>query len=240
MLRSIRPEIRLVLVGDHLLLQQRQPLRRTLTSLHALSGSAKSDDWGQTLTVLPRHARGSLSLYLPSSAFLFWRVPWIDAALNEADTYQLAASLLKQDYGRAPDEMAFSLTPPRFGQARLACGLPHAIVTALRAQLPAGVTLAGVYPLLSLAWPTLTGTSQPLLCSEPGLAALYLPDASGPQLHTRRLPAGHAAGTDTAESMAALFGIDTPRQVRLQLDGATLALTEPQTSLSLARGMEAV
>lgn len=234
MLRSIKPEIDLVLLDEQLLLRQRGLLRRGHTVTHAWPAGADSTARDGVTALLPRTARGRLHVYLPSSSFLFWRVPWLDASLDEPDTWQLAASLLKQDYGRSVDEMAFSLTPSRFQQARLACALPRATVAALEAAMPSGATLAGIHPLLSLAWPTLTGATRPLLYSEPGLAALYLPDADGPRLHTRRLHARQHADIGTTETMAALFGIAAPPQVMLQVKGAWVALTAPQAHVAHA------
>lgn len=220
MSRFFRPELTLAMAGGQALLQEKAPFKKVRRQEKTLPAVAFEERLRDALTLLPLTAPARLHLFLPSSQFLFWNVPWVSAQLSEIECVELASNLLRQDFDLSAQDLAFTLSPAAFGQSRLACGLSRSKLDALRPLLPVGITLAGVRPLLSLSWAHLQATREPLLYTEPGFAALLARAEDGLRMHCRRLPQDRFADDDTAHSLAELLGIQAPRKFRLHLNAA--------------------
>lgn len=223
MSRFFRPELILAIAGTTAMLQEKALLRKPRLQEVALPVGNFEERLAVALALLPAESKAQLRLFLPSSQFLFWSVPWVSEKLSEADCFDLAATLLQQDFDQPASDMAFTLSPARFGQSRMACGIARNRLEPMHTLLPADMTLAGVQPLLSLSWPHTQANTTPLLYSEPGFAALLSSDDSGLRMHCRRLAQDRLADDNTADSLAGLLGISALRKIHVQLKSATHA-----------------
>lgn len=208
MSRFFRPELTLALYGNTAVVQSARLLGRKQPHVRTLTATTPMERLLEALAALPAATSARLQLFLPSSQFVFWQVPWVAADIGEADMHALAARTVEHELAVPGQELLFTLSPARYGKARLACGLSRSTVAAIQEQLPTAFALAGLYPLLSLAWPTLSRAGTPQLYSEPGFAALYLPDSV--RLHGRRLPGDNLASAEIVAELAGLFGIEAP------------------------------
>lgn len=221
MSRFFRPELTLAIAGTTAVLQEKIIFRKIRLRETVLPAGDFEERLSVALALLPAESKARLRLFLPSSQFLFWSVPWVSAKLSEADCFDLAATLLQQDFDQPAGDMAFTLSPARFGQSRMACGIARNRLEQVRKLLPQAITLAGVQPLLSLSWSHTQASTMPVLYSEPGFAALLCADDSGLHMHCRRLAHDRLADDSTAASLAGLFGIDTFQKIHVQLKSAT-------------------
>lgn len=231
MSRFFRPELTLALYGNTAVTQSARPLGRKQCQVRTLTATTPVERLQEALTALPAAVPARLQLFLPSSQFVFWQVPWVAADIREADMHALAARTVEDELAVPGQDLLFKLSPARYGKARLACGLSRSSVAAIREQLPPTLMLTGLYPLLSLAWPALSRAGTPQLYSEPGFAALYLPDAM--RLHGRRLPGDNLASAEIVAELAGLFGIEAPSPLYLAtaLDLSSSALQARQLNL---------
>lgn len=234
MSRFFRPELILAIVGTTAVLQEKSLFRKTRLREVALSADDFEERLAIALATLSTESKARLRLFLPSSQFLFWSVPWVRETLSEADCFDLATTLLQQDFGQSAGDMTFTLSPARFGQSRMACGIARNRLEQIRQLLPADMTLASVQPLLSLSWSHTQANTTPVLYSEPGFAALLSSDDSGLRMHCRRLAHDRLADNHIADSLAGLLGIDAPRKIHVQLK----SITTPATSIE-AQGFDA-
>lgn len=207
MSRFFRPELSLALSGTTALLRHRK-LWRVQLKESPLPADTRAENQllAATSTLLTPYTAASLMLFLPSSQFIFWNVPWISDSLSEPQVHDVAESLLQQDFGMTADSILYTLSPARFGATRIACGLQRSIVDNIKAILPEGIHLTGIQPLLSLSWPSLIKRKHAMLYSEPGFAAI-LPVNQTIAIHTRRLPISHIMDQQAGEALAALVGV---------------------------------
>lgn len=224
MSRFFRPDLSITLSGDMALLQHKRLWKRRLERLQFAHGMPVEARLRSALsTLLAPYTHGTLHLFLPSSQFTFWNIPWINESVNEGQIYDIAESLAQQDLGIMPGTLSYTLSPPRFGQSRMACGLPRQLLDSIRSQLPNTIELASTQPLLSLAWRHLDHGKESVLYSEPGFAAI-LPVGHAVAIHTRRLPEGQTISVDAGEALASVVGVT---EYRTLLVGGESSLASP-------------
>lgn len=226
MSRFFRPDLSITLSGDMALLQHKRlwkPHLKRLQFTHGMPIEARVRSALSTL--LAPYTTAVLHLFLPSSQFTFWNIPWINESVSESQIYDIAESLAQQDLGIMPGTLSYTLSPPRFGQSRMACGLSRQLLDSIKAQLPDTIELASIQPLLSLAWHHLDHGKESVLYSEPGFAAI-LPVRHAVAIHTRRLPEGQTISVDAGEALASMVGVTDYRTL---LVGGEASLTSPHS-----------
>jgi hypothetical protein len=234
--RFFRPDLSITLSGDTALLQHKRLWKPRLERLQFAHGMPVEARLRSALsTLLTPYTTATLNLFLPSSQFTFWNIPWLNESLSEAQIYDIAESLAQQDLGIMPGTLSYTLSPPRFGQSRMACGLPRQLLDSIKAQLPDTIELTSIQPLLSLAWPHLDHRKDSILYSEPGFAAI-LPVRHAIAIHTRRLPEGQTISADAGEALASMAGV---KDYRTLLVGGEASLTSPP-SLALESLVRAI